>query len=73
MSFFRLRVEPGLSAPLEAERLAQANQLVGGLGAVLVIDDTALLKKGTHSVDVGQQYTGSAGKFTISDVRCQSH
>lgn len=30
--------------------LAQANGLVGGPDAILVIDDKALLKKGTHSV-----------------------
>jgi SRSO17 transposase len=55
-------VGPWDEAPLEAELLAQANQLVGGPAAVLVIDDTALLKKGTHSVGVGPQYAGAVGK-----------
>jgi len=55
-------VGPWDEAPLEAELLAQANQLVGGPEAVLVIDDTALLKKGTHSVGVGPQYAGAVGK-----------
>ena len=42
-------------APLAAELLAQANRLAGGPDAILVIDDTALLKKGTHSVGVASQ------------------
>jgi SRSO17 transposase len=37
------------AAPLEAELLVQADRLVGGSDAVLVIDDTAIPKKGTHS------------------------
>jgi SRSO17 transposase len=40
-------------------------------GAVLVIDETGFLKQGQHSCGVGRQYTGSAGKITSSDVRCQ--
>src|SRR3712207_4120509 len=43
-------VGPWDEAPLETELLAQANRLVGGADAILVIDDTALPKKGTHSV-----------------------
>jgi SRSO17 transposase len=48
--------------PLEAELLFQADRLVGGEGAVLVIDDTALPKKGTHSVGVAAQYASALGK-----------
>jgi SRSO17 transposase len=55
-------VGPWDEAPLEAELLAQANRLVGSPDAVLVIDDTALPKKGTHSVGVGPQYAGALGK-----------
>jgi SRSO17 transposase len=61
-------VGPWDEAPLEAELLAQANRLVGGPGAVLVIDDTALLKKGTHSVGVSPQYAGAVGK----NANCQA-
>ncbi len=55
-------VSPWDEAPLDAELLAQANRLVGGPDAILVIDDTALLKKGTHSVGVASQYAGVVGK-----------
>src|SRR3954471_3997875 len=40
-------------------------------GAVLGIDETGFLKQGRASCGVGRQYTGSAGKITNSDVRCQ--
>jgi SRSO17 transposase len=50
------------AAPLEAELLIQADRLVGGSDAVLVIDDTAMPKKGQHSVGVAPQYASSLGK-----------
>jgi SRSO17 transposase len=50
------------AAPLEMELLAQADRLVGGDDAVLVIDDTAMPKKGTHSVGVAAQYASALGK-----------
>jgi SRSO17 transposase len=49
------------ATPLEAELLVQADRLVGG-DAVLVIDDTAIAKKGTHSVGVAPQYASALGK-----------
>jgi SRSO17 transposase len=52
------------SAPLEAALLAEANCLVGGDDAFLVIDGTALPKKGRHSVGVAPQYASSLGKMS---------
>ena len=50
------------AAPLETELLSQADRLVGGSDAVLVIDDTAVPKKGRHSVGVAPQYASALGK-----------
>src|SRR3974390_3257209 len=48
--------------PLDRELRVQADKLVGGSDAVLVIDDTAIAKKGTHSVGVAAQYASALGK-----------
>lgn len=50
------------AAPLETELLIQADRLVGGEDAVLVIDDTAMPKKGDRSVGVAPQYASALGK-----------
>ena len=50
------------AGPLEIELLVQTDKLVGGSDAVLVIDDTAIPKKGTHSVGVAAQYASALGK-----------
>ena len=50
------------AAPLEKELLVQADRLVGGSDAMLVIDDTAMPKKGKHSVGVAAQHAFSVGQ-----------
>jgi SRSO17 transposase len=54
--------------PLEAALLAEADRLVGGKDAFLVVDDTALPKKGRHSVGVAPQYATVLGK----NANCQT-
>jgi SRSO17 transposase len=41
---------------------------LGSAGAVLVVDETGDLKKGTSSVGVQRQYTGTAGRIENSQV-----
>jgi SRSO17 transposase len=53
---------PWATAPLEDELVKTADRLVGGPDAVLVVDDTALVKQGRHSVGVKRQYCGQLGK-----------
>jgi SRSO17 transposase len=50
------------AAPLEAVLLAEADRMVGREDAWLIIDDTSLPKKGTHSVGVDPQYAATLGK-----------
>jgi SRSO17 transposase len=52
------------AAPLLRVLAEQAQAMVGGPEAVLIVDDTTLLKKGTHSVGVGRQYSGAIGTVT---------
>src|SRR3954470_17958294 len=59
---------PWATAPLEDELVKAAGRLVGGPDAVLVVDDTALVKQGQHSVGVKRQYCGQLGKR----ANCQS-
>ncbi len=56
------------AAPIEAALLVEADKLVGGDDAWLIIDDTALPKKGRHSVGVAPQYASALGKT----ANCQS-
>jgi SRSO17 transposase len=50
------------AAPLEAVLAREADRLVGGPEAALIIDDTALPRKGEHSAGVARQYAGVLGK-----------
>src|ERR671917_2429993 len=50
------------TAPLAAVLAREADRLVGGPDAVLIVDDTAPPKKGEHSVGVARQYAGVPGK-----------
>ena len=55
-------------APLWSALAQEADRLLGGRDAFLVIDDTALPKKGTLSAGVARQYCGQLGKR----ANCQS-
>jgi SRSO17 transposase len=59
---------PWATAPLEEELVKAADRLVGGPDAVLVVDDTALVKQGRHSVGVKRRYRGQLGER----ANCQS-
>jgi DDE superfamily endonuclease len=49
-------------SPQSSQLALQADKLVGSADAYLVIDDTALSKKGMHSVGVAPQYASTLGK-----------
>src|SRR3954463_12140947 len=55
-------------APLWRVLAEQVDQEVGGEGAVLVVDDSGLPKKGELSVGVARQYCGELGKVANSQV-----
>ena len=55
-------------APLQTKLLIQADKLVGGSDAVLVIDDTSMPNKGKHSVGFAALYTSTLG----NTANCQT-
>ena len=55
-------------APLWRVLGERADKLVGGDGAILVIDDTEVPKKGTLSVGIAARYRGELGQ----QANCQS-
>lgn len=63
-----ISTSPWATEPLQEVLFEKADRLVGGREAVLLIDDTALVKQGTHSVGVARQYCGELGK----KANCQS-
>jgi SRSO17 transposase len=56
------------AAPLERGLARQADAMLGGDDAYLIVDDTALPKKGMHSVGVAAQYASALGK----NANCQT-
>lgn len=63
-----LCASPWDPSPLTAVLVRKANELVGGPDAHLIVDDTALVKKGRASPGVAHQYCGELGK----KANCQS-
>ncbi|MFS8053324.1 IS701 family transposase [Rhizobium sp. BR 317] len=47
---------------------AYATESLGDADGVLVVDETGFLKKGTHSVGVARQYSGTAGRIENCQV-----
>jgi SRSO17 transposase len=53
---------PWETAPLEEVLCHKVDEMLGGESSFLIIDDTALPKKGKESVGVAHQYCGALGK-----------
>jgi SRSO17 transposase len=63
-----LSTSPWPAWRLEDEPIRQADALLGGPEALLVIDDAALVKQGRRSVGVARQYRGCLGKTASCQV-----
>jgi len=57
-----ISTSPWATEPLEKVLAQEADRLIGGDDAFLIVDDTAVVKKGEHSVGVAHQYCGELGK-----------
>ncbi len=53
---------PWDTAPLEEVLCLKVDEMLGGKSSFLIVDDTALPKKGKESVGVVHQYCGALGK-----------
>src|SRR4051794_12322616 len=53
---------------LKDEVRRYALEALGDTEGVLVVDETGFVKKGTHSVGVARQYSGTAGRIENSQV-----
>lgn len=52
------------SADVPCDRVRKhALDVLGDPDGFLIVDETGFLKKGTHSVGVGRQYSGTAGRI----------
>lgn len=61
-------ISPWQTGEIEQVLFDKADALVGGPDSHLIVDDTAIVKKGRHSVAVAQQYCGELGK----NANCQA-
>ncbi len=53
---------------LQARLSAYVEDKLGSPDAVLILDETGFLKKGTHSAGVQRQYSGTAGRIENSQI-----
>jgi SRSO17 transposase len=57
------------NSPAVMDQVAQeANQLLGGVGSYLLLDESGFEKKGEHSVGVARQWNGRLGKVDNCQV-----
>lgn len=54
-------------------RIARMAELASAGNGVLIIDDTGLPKKGTHSVGVARQYSGTLGRVDNCQILVSAH